>query len=101
MGLFGFIKGQFIEVIEATDFSKDLMVFQFPVDNHEIKMGAQLTVREGQCAIFVNEGVIADIYGPGLTDEAARLAGTIPYELLCHVTARVPRIYWEHGKKLE
>ena len=65
MGLFGFIKGQFIEVIEATDFSKDLMVFQFPVDNHEIKMGAQLTVREGQCAIFVNEGVIADIYGPG------------------------------------
>ena len=48
MGLFGFIKGQFIEVIEATDFSKDLMVFQFPVDNHEIKMGAQLTVREGR-----------------------------------------------------
>lgn len=65
MGLFGFIKGQLIEVIEATDFSKDLMVFQYPVENHEIKMGAQLTVREGQCAIFVNEGVIADIYGPG------------------------------------
>ena len=65
MGLFGFIKGQLIEVIEATDFSKDLMVFQYPVENHEIKMGAQLTVREGQCTIFVNEGVIADIYGPG------------------------------------
>lgn len=49
----------------------------------------------------VKVGDVADIYGPGLTDEAARLAGTIPYELLCHVTARVPRIYWEHGKKLE
>lgn len=65
MGLFDFIKGQLIEVIEATDFSSEMMVFQYPVGNNEIKMGAQLTVREGQCAIFVNEGVIADVYGPG------------------------------------
>lgn len=65
MGLFDFVKGQFIEVIEATDFSQDVIVFQFPVAGNEIKMGAQLIVREGQCAIFLNEGVIADVFGPG------------------------------------
>ena len=48
----------------------------------------------------VKAGDVADIYGEGLTDEAARLADTIPYELLCHVTSRGPRIYWEHGKKM-
>jgi membrane protease subunit (stomatin/prohibitin family) len=30
-----------------------------------IKMGAQLTVRESQAAIFLNEGQIADVFGPG------------------------------------
>ncbi len=66
MGLFDFVRGQCIEVIEATDFSQDTIVFQFPVAGNEIKMGAQLTVREGQCAVFLNEGVIADVFGPGL-----------------------------------
>jgi membrane protease subunit (stomatin/prohibitin family) len=42
------------------------MVYRFPVANNEIKMGAKLTVREGQAAIFVNEGQIADVFGPGL-----------------------------------
>ncbi|HHV59246.1 MAG TPA: zinc-ribbon domain-containing protein [Clostridiaceae bacterium] len=65
MGLFDFIKNQFIEVIEWTDDSQDTMVYRFPVANKEIKMGAQLTVRESQTAIFVNEGVIADVFFPG------------------------------------
>ena len=65
MGLFDFIKGQTIDVIEATDLPRDVVVFRFPVQDNEIKMGASLTVREGQCAIFVNEGVIADVFGPG------------------------------------
>lgn len=65
MGLFGSIRSQFIEVIEATDFDQNTIVFQFPVAGNEIKMGAQLIVREGQCAVFLNEGVIADIFGPG------------------------------------
>lgn len=65
MGLFDFIKSQFIEVIEATDMSQDTIVYRFPVNDNEIKMGAQLTVREGQCAVFVNEGVLADVFGPG------------------------------------
>ena len=65
MGLFDFVRGQMIEVIEATDFSQDTIVFQFPVQGNEIKMGAHLIVREGQCAVFLNEGVIADVFGPG------------------------------------
>ena len=66
MGLFDWISSQFIDVIEWTDDSHDTMVYRFPRDNHEIKYGAKLTVRESQMAVFVNEGVIADVLGPGL-----------------------------------
>ena len=65
MGLFGLFKSQFIEVIEWTDSSTNTMVYRFPVQGNEIKMGAELTVRESQVAIFVNEGEIADVFGPG------------------------------------
>lgn len=65
MGLFGFFKSQFIEVIEWTDNTSNTMVHKFPVQGNEIKMGAELTVRESQVAIFVNEGEIADVFGPG------------------------------------
>lgn len=65
MGFFKFIKSQFIEVIEWTDNTSDTMVYRFPVENKEIKMGAQLTVRESQAAVFINEGKTADIFGPG------------------------------------
>ena len=65
MGIFGFFKSQFIEVIEWTDSTTNTMVYRFPVKDNEIKMGAELTVRESQVAIFVNEGEIADVFGPG------------------------------------
>ena len=65
MGLFDFIRGEFIDVIEWTDDSHDTIVFRFPVRDHAIKMGAQLTVREGQAAVFVNEGQLADVFTPG------------------------------------
>ncbi|MCM1992858.1 SPFH domain-containing protein [Oceanirhabdus seepicola] len=65
MGIFDFVRGQFIEAIEWTDDSRDTMVYRFPVQGKEIKMGAQLTVRESQVAIFVNEGEITDIFQPG------------------------------------
>ena len=45
MGLFKFIKSQFIEVIEWTDDAITTMVYRFPVEGREIKMGVQLTVR--------------------------------------------------------
>jgi membrane protease subunit (stomatin/prohibitin family) len=56
---------QFIEIIQWLDDSNDSMVFRFPVYNQEIKMGAQLTVRENQAALFINEGKAADLFGPG------------------------------------
>ncbi len=56
---------QFIEVVEWLDESSDAIVYRFPVYNQEIKMGAQLTVRENQRALFVNEGQAADIFAPG------------------------------------
>ena len=65
MGLWDAAKNQFIEVIEWLDESSDTLVYRFPVVGQEIKMGAQLTVRESQMAIFVNEGQIADIFSPG------------------------------------
>ncbi|MDO5022541.1 MAG: SPFH domain-containing protein [Eubacteriales bacterium] len=65
MGLFNFIKGQFIDVIEWTDASANTMVYRFEDGGAEIMMGAQLTVRESQVAIFVNEGKIADVFKPG------------------------------------
>lgn len=65
MGFFNFFKNQFIEVIEWTDNTSNTMVYKFPVHGNEIKMGAELTVRESQVAIFVNEGEIADVFGPG------------------------------------
>lgn len=65
-GFFGRLMNQWIEVIEWMDPTNDTMVYRFPVANNEIKMGAKLTVREGQAAIFVNEGQIADVFGPGL-----------------------------------
>ncbi len=65
MGLFEWIGGQFIDVIEWTDDSNDTLVWRFPRQGNEIKYGAKLIVRESQVAVFVNEGEIADIMGPG------------------------------------
>lgn len=65
MSLFSFFKNQLIEVIEWTNDDHSKIVYRFPVHNHQIKMGAQLTVRESQMALFINEGQIADAIGPG------------------------------------
>ncbi|MDQ3373628.1 MAG: SPFH domain-containing protein [Acidobacteriota bacterium] len=56
---------QFIEVIEWLDDSKDTILYRFPVAGQEIKNGAQLIVRESQTAVFVFEGQVADVFGPG------------------------------------
>jgi membrane protease subunit (stomatin/prohibitin family) len=65
MGLWSFIKGQFIEIIEWPEADRNVLVWKFPDQDREIKMGAQLIVRDSQAAIFINEGQIADVYGPG------------------------------------
>ena len=66
MGIFDFLSGQFIDVIHWVDDSRDTMVWRFQREGHEIKYGAKLTVREGQAALFVHEGQLADVFTPGL-----------------------------------
>jgi membrane protease subunit (stomatin/prohibitin family) len=65
MGLLDIFKGQFIDVIEWVDYNRDVLVWKFPDNDKEVKMGAQLTVRESQVAILINEGKMADLFGPG------------------------------------
>ena len=64
--VFNFLKGQFIDVIEWTDDSRNTMVHRFERYGNNIMMGAKLTVREGQTAVFIHEGQLADIFEPGL-----------------------------------
>jgi membrane protease subunit (stomatin/prohibitin family) len=66
MSIFDFLSGQFIDVIHWTDDSRDTMVWRFERHGHEIKYGAKLTVREGQTAVFIHEGQMADVFTPGL-----------------------------------
>ncbi|MBS9777420.1 MAG: SPFH domain-containing protein [Gammaproteobacteria bacterium] len=86
MGIFNRFHSEFIDIIEWTQTDRETMAYRFPRYKNEIKYGAKLTVREGQCAILVNEGKIADVFQPGI------------YEL---ETANVPILStlqnWHHG----
>ncbi len=66
MGIFDFLTGEFIDVIHWVDDTRDTIVWRFEREGHEIKYGAKLTVREGQAAVFVHEGQLADVFTPGL-----------------------------------
>ncbi|MEH6520903.1 SPFH domain-containing protein [Sulfitobacter sp.] len=66
MGIFDFLSGEFIDVIHWTDDTRDTLVWRFEREAHEIKYGAKLTVREGQAAVFIHEGQLADVFTPGL-----------------------------------
>ncbi len=86
MSLLDMLFGEFIDVIHWVDDSGDTLVHRFERDGHEIKHGAKLTVREGQAAVFVHEGRLADVFPPGL------------YRLK---TANLPILstlqHWDHG----
>ncbi|MDZ4252678.1 MAG: SPFH domain-containing protein [Sulfuritalea sp.] len=66
MALMDFIKKQFIDIIQWTEDDGETMAWRFPMAEFEIQHGASLTVRESQMAVFVNEGVVADVFGPGM-----------------------------------
>ena len=66
MGLGKFIKKQFVDVIQWTEDAEGTLALRFPMADMEIQYGGKLTVRESQMALFVNEGVVADAFGPGL-----------------------------------
>ena len=65
----GFLKnvftGQFIDIVQWAEETPGVLVHRFERHNNEIKNNAKLIVRPGQRAIFVNEGKVADQFGPG------------------------------------
>ncbi len=65
MALMDFIKKQFIDIIQWTEENDGTLAWRFPMRDMEIQNGASLTVRESQLAVFVNEGQVADVFGPG------------------------------------
>ncbi|MBC7621385.1 MAG: SPFH domain-containing protein [Candidatus Saccharibacteria bacterium] len=65
MSLMDFIKKQFIDVIQWTEDGDGTLAWRFPMSGMEIQNGGQLVVRESQMAVFVNEGKVADVFGPG------------------------------------
>jgi membrane protease subunit (stomatin/prohibitin family) len=65
MGLFNFIKNELVEVIDWIEDDRDTVIYKWPHDKNNIKYGANLIVRDSQTALFVNEGVIADVFEPG------------------------------------
>jgi membrane protease subunit (stomatin/prohibitin family) len=66
MSLRDFLAKQFIDVIQWTESEEGVLAWRFPMRDMEIQNGAQLTVRESQMALFVNEGMVADVFNPGL-----------------------------------
>ncbi|MGO9240534.1 MAG: SPFH domain-containing protein [Bryobacteraceae bacterium] len=66
MSIKDFISKQFIKVVHWTEDGDDTLAFRYPMQDMQISTGAQLTVRESQMALFVNEGRVADVFGPGL-----------------------------------
>jgi membrane protease subunit (stomatin/prohibitin family) len=66
MSLRDFIAKQWIDVIEWVEPEDGILAYQYPMQDREIQNGGQLTVRASQFAVFVNEGKLADAFGPGL-----------------------------------
>jgi membrane protease subunit (stomatin/prohibitin family) len=66
MGLMDFIKKQFIDILQWTEGTDGVLAWRYPMADFEIQYGASLTVRESQMALFVNEGKVADVFGPGM-----------------------------------
>jgi membrane protease subunit (stomatin/prohibitin family) len=65
MGIFDFIKNEFIEVIDWVDDTNDTVIYKFPDKGNKIMNGAQMTVRESQVVVLMNEGEFGDVYIPG------------------------------------
>ncbi len=66
MGLFDKLRAELVDIIEWVDDSRHTLVWRFPRYHNQIKYGAQLIVRPGQQAIFVDRGRIADVFEPGM-----------------------------------
>lgn len=65
MAIFEKLRAELIDIIEWIDDSQHSLVWRFPRYRNQIKYAAQLIVRPGQSAVFVHQGRIADVFGPG------------------------------------
>ncbi|MDQ6214941.1 SPFH domain-containing protein, partial [Achromobacter insolitus] len=66
MSLGSFIRKQFIDILQWNEDRDGVLAWRHPMQDFEIQYGASLTVRESQMAVFVNEGKVADVFGPGM-----------------------------------
>ena len=66
MTLREFLTKQLIDVLQWNETEDGILAWRYPMQDMEIQNGGQLTVRESQVAVFVDEGKIADVFGPGL-----------------------------------
>ena len=68
----GHAKAQFLDVIQWMEDDRDTIVHRYPVFNQAIQDGGKLVVREGQAAVFVNEGKLSEVFGPGTYEISTR-----------------------------
>ena len=74
-----FFSKQFIDVIHWTEPGDGVLAWRFPMEDMEIQNGGQLTVRDSQAAVFVNEGRLADVFWPGLYTLSTRTLPILTY----------------------
>jgi membrane protease subunit (stomatin/prohibitin family) len=79
MGLFDFVKKQFIDVIQWTESEPGVLAYRYPMQGMEIQNGAQLVVRDTQTAMFANEGKVADVFEPGTHTLTTRTLPVLTY----------------------
>ncbi len=65
MALWDKLMGELVDIVEWLDDTNDTLAYRFERYQNEIKYGAKLVVREGQVAVFINEGKLADVFMPG------------------------------------
>ncbi len=79
MSLMSFLSKQFIDVLQWDEDGPGVLAYRYPMADREIRNGAALTVRDTQRALFVNEGRVADLFGPGLYQLTTRTLPVLTY----------------------
>ena len=65
-------KAQFLDVIQWEEDDRSTIVLRFDVFNQAIQDGGKLVVREGQAAVFLSEGKLSEVFGPGTYELSTR-----------------------------
>lgn len=73
------VKAQFLDVIQWLDDSQNTLVYRFPTHQQAIQNGGKLVVREGQAAVFIAEGRMSDVFGPGTYELSTRTAAIMGF----------------------